>query len=234
MGEEKDGMIAMLPAAFCWTRYGTESGMDVPDIIRRKEMERQVAGMFCWGIGNALGAGMAELCRRTPEAVAVFSAMASRAAAHDASPDGVVVWRAYRDANGSAVPLPPGVLVTSREKSASGRRPARYYGLFCASSDPLAFREGVSFSFDAVRNLTTGNPVGGSQTTAIVGFDAAVGGGRTYVASLVANLVQPYYAEMLDPLGLSADDILRVHAAARRGDPAAWLALVTDVRREPG
>jgi hypothetical protein len=46
-----------LPETFCWTRYGTESGSPIEAIILRKELERQVAGVFCWGVGNALGAG---------------------------------------------------------------------------------------------------------------------------------------------------------------------------------
>jgi hypothetical protein len=130
-------------------------------------------------------------------------------------------------------PLPPGILVTSRAKSAPGRRPARYFALFCKADEPLAFRDGTAFSFNALRNLTTGNLVGGSQTNRR--RELRLDGQRwDCVASLVVSLVAPYYAEMVDPSSLSANDVQRVEATALTGDLPAWVSLVTEIRTREG
>ncbi len=38
----------------CWTRMQAESGQDLLNIVRRKEIERRAnGGIFFWGVGNA-------------------------------------------------------------------------------------------------------------------------------------------------------------------------------------
>lgn len=223
----------LLPAAFCWTRFGTESGMSVEQIIRRKEMERRASGLFVWGIGNALGAAIGDLCGRDADASALFSPMAGRAAAHDSAPDAVVAWRSYRDAIGSTSPLPPGVLVVSRASSATGGT-KRYYGLFCSTTSPLALQPQTELEIGMLRNLTGTKWVGDQQTTAVVAVDPSGRPRRRYPVSLIARLVEPYYAEMLEPVPLSDMQVARTHEVAMSDDVDAWKATVAEIlRRAP-
>jgi hypothetical protein len=219
-----------LPDAFCWTRYGTESGSLIEDIIARKELERQVAGLFCWGIGNAIGPGITELLKRQSNPLAVFSKMSSKPAAHDVSPDRVVLWNAYRDNGGVTKALPAGVLVISRATSASGNPKRQYFALFCASDEPLRLSPQAVVSFGSLRNITTGNRVGAQQTTAVVAVNRANPSGREYSASLVVRLVPPYYAEMLLPRDLSQEEARRIDAVAASGDRDAWSAMAGRLR----
>jgi hypothetical protein len=160
----------------------------------------------------------------------VFSEMSSNAALHDVYPDRVVVWHAYRDMGGETRSLPAGVLVVSRATSVTGNPKRRYFALFCASDEPLVLSPSAIVDFGSLRNITTGNPVGAQQTTAVVAMDPGGPSGRQYAASLVVRLVPPYYAEMLLPTVLSAEDVRRIHTAAAAGDPTAWSAMVRAVR----
>jgi hypothetical protein len=57
-----------IPRDFCWTRFGTEAGEPIEQILERKEAERiATGGVFFWGIGNAVGRSISELVRRTDE-----------------------------------------------------------------------------------------------------------------------------------------------------------------------
>lgn len=224
-----DPVSNLLPAAFCWTRFGTESGMTIEQILRRKEMERKSSGLFVWGIGNALGNAIGALLDREAEPLALFSPMAGSAALHDSAPDAVVAWRCYRDASGVKKPLPGGVFVVSRASTATGGT-KRYFGLFCSSSAPLALAPQAEVEIGILRNLTGTKPVGDQQTTAVVTVDAAGEPRRRYPVSLVATLVAPYYAEMLDPVTLSDAQVARVHEAAADGDDVArWQATVAQI-----
>jgi hypothetical protein len=220
-----------IPAQFCWTRFGTESGMSIGDIVRQKQLQQQAAGLFCWGIGNALGNGINELRKRQHAPVVVFSAMASRAAPRDVRPEGVVAWRAYRGESGAATPLPPGIVVISRVASTSGHTKKGHYVLFCRSDELPVFAVGATIKFGHLRNIITGNLVGAQQTTAVVTVNASGTAGRVYAASLVAHLVPPYYAQVADPVALSAADIQEIIAST--DDPAAWFAKITQIRARP-
>jgi hypothetical protein len=218
----------VLPSVFCWTRFGTESGMSVEQIVRRKEMERRVSGLFVWGIGNALGAAIDELRAGDADASAFFSPMAGRAAAHDSAPDAVVAWRSYRDATGLTKALPPGILVVSRASSATGGT-KRYYGLFCSTTSPLALQPQSAIEIGMLRNLTGTKWVGDQQTTAVVVVDPSGRPRRRYPVSLIARLVEPYYAEMLEPVPLSDEQVARTHEVAASGDVDAWTATVAAI-----
>jgi hypothetical protein len=221
---------ALVPGTFCWTRFGTESGMTVEQILRRKEMERQSSGVFVWGIGNALGDAIRTLQEREAEPLALFSPIAGRAALRDSAPDAVVAWRTYRDATGGATPLPPGVLVISRASSATGG-PKRYYGLFCSSAAPLALTPHAEVEIGLLRNVKGTNWVGDQQTTAVVSVDASGVPRRRYAVSLAARLVEPYYAEMLEPVRLTDAQVARTHDVAAAGDVERWKATVREIVR---
>lgn len=221
-----------LPKAFCWTRFGTEAGMTIEEILRRKEMERIASGgMFVWGIGNSLGKAIDELRARDPEPNALFSEIAGKAAPHDVWPDAVVAWRSFRDGSGASTTLPRGVLVVSRASNSSGGV-KRCYGLFCSTSSPLAIESHAEIEIGSLRNLTGANFVGDSQTTAVVEQDAGGTSRRRYHVSLIARLVEPYYAEMLDPIPVSAAHLARIHESAKTEDVVAWTQIVTEILGE--
>ena len=44
-----------LPEVFVWTRFGTEAGQPIEEIIERKELERRAnGGVFLWGLEQAV------------------------------------------------------------------------------------------------------------------------------------------------------------------------------------
>ena len=84
-----------LPQCFVWTRFGTEAGQSISDILRRKEKERAAnGGIFYWGIGNAVGPSILELLRRTDEPEVLFSPIKSAPKRDDVTPEAVVAWTA--------------------------------------------------------------------------------------------------------------------------------------------
>src|SRR5579884_2743661 len=82
-----------LPDCFCWTRFGTEAGQTVAHILQRKEQERSAnAGIFIWGIGNAIGPSIRELVRRTTYPEVLFSRIKCPPNPRDARPPAVAAW----------------------------------------------------------------------------------------------------------------------------------------------
>src|SRR4051812_40360539 len=90
-----------LPQVFCWTRFGTEAGEPIEQILKRKEIERRHnEGVFYWGIGNSLAPSMAELLRRARRPEVLFSPIRSRPRPVDIAPDAVVRWHAAETLDG--------------------------------------------------------------------------------------------------------------------------------------
>ena len=82
---------AELPAQFCWSRIGTESGEGIKRILARKDFERRAnGGTFLWGVGNSVSKGMTGLFREAQAPEVIFSHMLSRPRAVDVSPPSVV------------------------------------------------------------------------------------------------------------------------------------------------
>jgi hypothetical protein len=222
----------MIPSAFCWTRIGVESGQSVDAILRRKQVEQRVAGCFVWGIGNGLGdAALALAARGAPKVL--FSPIAGAPAPQDAAPTGVVAWRAYLDSRGVARPLPAGVLVTSRAHGPSGKTKPRLYALFCASAHGLRLGEHGSVDITELRNLVSRNPVGSSQTTAIVERgEPRRGPGRAYRVALVADLVAPYHVTLVDPIAITTQTLGALQALADAGEDTGWTSAVRSALRD--
>jgi hypothetical protein len=125
-----------LPLHFCWTRYGTEAGETIEQILARKEQERLAnGGTFLWGIGNAISRlSMLELLRVEPQPEAVFSPIRNKPSKKDVNPSCVVMWTVGQTLNGCRYELPAGSVVTSH-----GQR-TKHYALVCSSQSPLAYR----------------------------------------------------------------------------------------------
>jgi hypothetical protein len=193
-----------LPEFFCWTRFGTEAGEAIAHILRRKEEERvSNAGVFIWGIGNAVGPSVRHLLERRPRPEVLFSPIRSSPKPQDVLPPAVAAWTMGETLNGDIYSLPEHSLVTSRYDPVAPKE--THYALVCFSCEPIIPAEPVEeIPFAALRNLRTGRSIGASQVTAVVHWRPADSqkGGRTYDVAFRAELVYPYFLTLRRPVPL--------------------------------
>lgn len=195
-----------LPRLFCWTRFGTEAGEPIEDILRRKEEERHLnGGVFLWGIGNAIGPSLLELIRLDPNPQVIFSPIRSSPKTVDVSPEQVAVWAWGETLWGEPFTLPEYSVVTSRFALTASQK--RHYALVCHSDSPLSFEESLeTIPFGALRNLCSGRLVGASQVTAIVSQTTQdVRSGPEYRVAIRASLVYPYFLQLQGPVPIGSD-----------------------------
>jgi hypothetical protein len=185
----------------CWSRMQAEAGQPLELILARKELERQVGdGVFLWGVGNAPATIASKLARTNIPVRAVFSVMKSKPKVVDTSPQRVVAWRRFIDADGVERPLAGHVLVTSRGDSAGGPK-RTHFALMCRSDEPLTLRRGESFDPTAFRNAGgTGAPVGASQVTALLRRVKSSDQSTAYEANITAWLTLSYWVRLVDPV----------------------------------
>lgn len=196
-----------LPPHFCWSRFGTEAGQDIEQILARKEQERVCnSGVFFWGIGNAIGPSIRELVHRDSQPEVLFSPIKSAARDEDRAPTAIVAWTSARDLWGHAFALPETSLVTSRLDPSRKRN--THYALVCFSVESLAISlSEETIAFSGVRNLLTGRPVGASQVTAVVTCGPSGPTSKSsYNVAIRARLVYPYLLELKQPIALLRPD----------------------------
>jgi hypothetical protein len=189
----------VLPARFCWTRYGAEAGESDSTILLRKERERVTnGGVFLWGIGNAIGPSIRHLLAHARVPEVLFSPIRSQPRPQDVSPEKIVRWHMGRTLDGQVIQLPVGSFVTSGAKSSSPQR--RRYALICSSAEPIRRTCYGHFYTDQVSNILTGRPVGASQVTAIVCTNMLSTRpiGTRYQIAMRAVLVPPYFVELAE------------------------------------
>lgn len=198
-----------VPDHFVWTRFGTEAGQSIADILHRKEEERKAnAGVFYWGIGNAIGPSVVELLQRRDSPEVLFSPIKSAPRKQDAAPESVVAWTTAIGLDGEPYALPPRSLITSRFNADR----QRHYALVCRSDTPFAGLIASSSLADKVQlselhNILSGRPLGASQVTAVVQRKSLNGvRGPEYVVSFKAVLVPPYFIHLRDPKPIPSDD----------------------------
>ena len=216
--------LLALPETFCWTRFGTESGEGIGEIVARKEAERQAAGgVFLWGVGNSIGPSV-HLLGEAP--VAVFSPIVSAPRACDAAPPRVVRWQRAVGFDGEQFPLPASASVVSRET------PTRraHFALVCQSDTPLRLREDIGeLCFDRLRNLASGRPLGASQVTAAVRLVRhAQANGRLYPIAMIVHLAPPYFVRLFDPVIVTDRDHWEINLSNTRACNALPLPPVED------
>jgi hypothetical protein len=190
-----------LPLSFCWTRFGTEAGETINEILARKETERQANdGVFFWGIGNSIAPAVEELLRRVDAPEVLFSPIKSRPRRVDVAPDNVVRWTAAQGLTGDVFDLPSLATVTSRWDPSRGA--AAHYALVCRSTEPLEITNTARVDVAALRNLRSGAPIGASQVTAIVARAPAHHDDGGYPVAFRATLVAPYFVRLRQPVTL--------------------------------
>jgi len=224
--------ITQLPAAFCWSKMGTESGEDLSSIIRRKEWERQLGdGIFLWGIGQSLGANAALASPTGDPLAVVFSPMPSKPKSIDLTPDEVVLWDSWVDAHGQVLPLPSHSFVTSRAHLPSGRRKESHYALVCSSGSALTESVPLRVSPSTLKNFGTGRALGSSQVTAVVAHDNQnLDESSGYAVSFVAQLQAPFFVRLAHPIVLGTRDIAKASDIGRSGSVRDWESFVTRLR----
>jgi hypothetical protein len=197
-----------LPNCFCWTRFGTEAGQSVGQILARKEEERTAnAGVFFWGIGNAIGPSMLELLRQTDSPEAVFSPIRSAPRREDAAPSCVVAWTEAQTLSGDEYRLPKYSLITSRFDPLRTR--AKHYALVCYRKEPITTEPLLDkVQISDLRNLLTSRPVGASQVTAVVHLNetASCGESSSYNVAFKAQLTPPYFILLREPVPLTPSE----------------------------
>lgn len=197
-----------LPEFFCWTRFGTEAGQSVEQIFARKEQERIAnAGLFFWGIGNAIGPSMLELLRRTNSPEALFSPIQSAPRREDTIPSSVVAWTQAQTLSGEEYQLPNQSLITSRFDLVRPR--AKHYALVCYSETQIEVGLPYDYvNFAKLRNLLTSRPVGASQVTAVVKMSRMSASfsprkSLSYKVAFRAQLTPPYLVSLRTPVPLA-------------------------------
>jgi hypothetical protein len=190
-----------IPEAFCWTRFGTEAGETISQILRRKEAERRANhGTFFWGIGNSVAQGITELVRASSQPELLFSPIKGAARVADVNPDAVVRWQSAETISGQFFRLPVGTVLTSR----TAARKRSHYALVCHTDEPLRVSDHGHILFHALRNLLSGRSVGSSQVTAVVRLlrgsflDSA-----SYTIALRVRLVYPFFVRLRDPVPIN-------------------------------
>lgn len=208
-----------LPAAFCWTKYGSEAGESPETIFARKEEERQRNdGLFLWGIGNALGPSMRQLINDHDRPQVLFSPMKASPLPQDVAPPNITLWDSGIGLNGGSFRLPEHSVVTSR----SGRR-GFHWALVCRrDASFLEPHHGFDdVAVERIRNLRSGSVVGSSQVTAVVAHDSRSMGARSYPVTFSAELSPPYLVRLTDGVtlpgsasGLSLSELLAIRGAS--------------------
>lgn len=188
-----------IPDVFCWTRFGTEAGETIEEILERKEWERlHNNGVFFWGIGNSVAPGLAALLERCDRPEVLFSPIKGRPRAVDRLPAERLTWLAGHDLEGGRFELPATARVTSGGRPGGSGRP--HYALVCKSSTSLSLDpSGPELDFLALRNLQSGSPLGASQVTAVV--KALSGQDRsdlTYRIAMRAELAPPFFVRLTE------------------------------------
>jgi hypothetical protein len=188
-------MSSQLPAAFCWTRFGTEAGEGINSILARKEVERRCnEGLFLWGIGNSVRPGLERLLEECARPEILFSPIRSRPRPIDVAPAKVLSWRRGEGLDGEEFEVPETMRVTSSEVLA-GRN---HYALVCRAAEPLCLAEHGRVDISRLRNIASGRRLGASQVTAVVSQADGVSGepGREYVVAMRATLDPPYLVRL--------------------------------------
>ena len=190
-----------IPKCFCWSRFGTEAGETIEQILERKEVERSKNnGLFLWGIGNSIGPSLGDLlsCEKFPEVL--FSPIISAPKRVDILPTTTCVWTSAKDLNGKSFSMPQWSRVTSRVST--GPKANRHYALVCFSDIPLRIDTNPPFiRMNRIRNLRTNNVVGASQVTSVVRYSEDLEeNGTRYSVAFRERLVAPFFVVLGSPV----------------------------------
>jgi len=221
------------PTAFCWTKMQAEAGQSLQLILLRKELERIAGqGLFFWGIGTSVARKVLELLQLVTVPRVLFSVMKAKPKPRDVSPEAVFLWTAYVDLSGVKRVLPEHALVLSRAATDGGFK-TRHYALACYSDRGLRLQPSGEIRLGHFRNLGSSSPrIGSSQVTAVIEHVPGSVDGPLYGVDLVADLADPFFVQLADPVLLSRADrrlLDSVVPQLKRADE--WTDLVRSLRQ---
>ncbi len=207
---------------------GAEAGQALPDIIRRKDLERECGdGIFGWGIGNSVGPAIkyAKLAERVAVLEALFTPMKAAPKMIDSAPTSIVMWLGYLSDEEDIQPLPAHMLITSRGQSGSGEEKRDHYALICRSLDPLTAQPTrQAFDRRAVCNLVSSNPVGASQVTSVVRYSSTDSREATYPVLFRAELTGQAFVRLAVRVALVGELLDMYRAVCASHKPREWMA----------
>ena len=217
-----------IPQRFCWTKFGTEAGETIGEILARKEQERSInGGTFLWGVGNSIAPGIRELVRVERRPLALFSPMRAKPKSIDTSPGSVVLWRSARTLDGTMWRIPSASVVTSRGAMPTGEAKRTHYALVCNSDGPITSAEvSEEIRMSSLANLVSGAPLGYSQVTSVVHRKKPhSSSGPTYQVGFWAKLIYPYFVALGSPVPASVGSTLLWKEEMRAEPPQFTLEL---------
>jgi hypothetical protein len=198
------------PKAFFWSKIGTEAGLSLDQILRWKDLQRQLTdGVFFWGLGQVPQRERAQtFLKQVPEPKVLFCQQLSRPKQQDANPTTTVLWTHYIGPGGRDAELPPYAAVTS--KGTPGKR--RHAALVCRRREPIRLSDKIDFDPGLFRNFA-GAQIGDSQISALIEPDANGMARRLYRVGFWAELVSPYFAILTMPRTLNDLEAKTINAA---------------------
>jgi hypothetical protein len=221
-----------IPDAFVFTKVQAYSGQTINQILRRKELERQVGGTFWWGIGESKGRMIRLLAAGVPQPLVIFSLMPTRPHQRDSNPDGVLLWEEYETATGTTAPLPPHVVLCSGAHDKNGRQRSRYFVLVCENPSGIPHSGGGKIDTRTLRNFGDGGkPLDPRQGTAVVETTTRHDKGAPYPITARATLTAPYAVQLAKPRTLSADERKLLNEVSREGATLDdWMLVAKQLR----
>lgn len=220
-----------IPCVFCWTKMGAEAGQPLDAIVRRKDLERRAGdGTFAWGIGNSLGTAteLARQVAKRDDVDVLFSPMKSAPKLLDSAPSKTLLWIYYLDRNGEVSLLPEHMVVTSR----GGNGKQTHYALLCSSEETLALEDSGTLAPRNIRNLASMNPVGASQVTAVVHYEASEEcDPKPYRVAFRAKLFGDGFVRLVKPCRLEGQLLEVFDELNCASSPDAWIDSATRLRR---
>jgi len=204
-----------IPSAFCLTKVGRYSGQEAPQILRRKELERQAGkGIFWWGVGESKCPAIAHLRHREVAPKVLFVWQRQHAKQPSA---GLWLFETYEKGPRKGFSIPDHVLMAR-----SGNKKGSYYALVCRSTKPLT--ETVNVDLDLARYLNlkndghTGNKPGLNQNTLVLTENSnPLTDSDLYTLAFEAELVEPFCVKLGGKRELSSEEARKLDDVTNPG-----------------
>ena len=220
-----------LPPAFCLTKIGRYSGQEAPQILRRKELERQAGdGVFWWGVGESKCPAIAHLRKRMRPPKVLFIWQRQHAKQPKAAR---LLFETYERGVEKGYSIPEHVLMARSEV-----KKGSYFALVCRGARPLTESINVKLNLARYLNLKNdgqvGNRPGSNQNTLVL-----VENPRqpteidSYTVIFEAELVEPFCVRLSGARELSMGEADRLDDVTKSGQGLdEWASCVQTLRRQ--
>jgi len=217
---------------------GTEAGQSLEAILRRKELERRAGGgVFAWGIGNSLGvsAKLAQQEMQHNEVDVLFTPMRSAAKQIDVAPSQILLWLGYLNKDGEQTRLPSHMAVTSRGNFAQAGGKRSHYALICNGHHDITISaNGGVIDANRARNFASLNPLGASQVTAVVRYQASRNElpEKSYPVTFRAKLHGAGFVRLVSPIVLDGELAILYRQLCKSATVEEWVIGAAHLRQK--